>query len=209
MANIRNIFSEEALNKKKSINTSSGGGRAVFLPLPDDLNSEELEKLLRDILNSLIECDLGINSPHSRNLIYLHRRIEEDEFYFVANLSEEKVQVEITLNAAGGLEKWVPETGEILPVHVYRREDGKTIIPYLFEPYEGVYFVVRKGKEYRHLTFSNFNVTDIDEAAQKIMGYSRVSEPKVILEGRELTAESQPLIEPITISKWSVEVPTN
>ncbi|MEX2724448.1 MAG: glycosyl hydrolase [Candidatus Freyarchaeota archaeon] len=209
MDSIKNIFSEEALNKKKSMNTSSGGGKAVFLPLPDDLNSEELEKILRDILNSLIECDLSIDSPHSRNLIYLHRRIEEDEFYFLANLSEEKVQGEITLNAAGRLEKWVPETGEILPVHVYRREGEKTIIPYTFEPCEGVYFVVRKGKEYRHLTYSNVNVTGIYEAAQKIMGYSRVSEPKVIFEGRGLTAESQPLLEPIIIFKWSVEVPTN
>jgi hypothetical protein len=209
LIDVRNIFSEDALNGEKSSNSSGGGGKSVFLPLHDDLNSEGLEKILRSLLNSLVDCDLSINSTHSRNLIYLHRSVGEDDFYFVANLSEERIEGEITLNATGRLEKWVPETGEIAPVYVYRRERGKTIIPHVFEAYEGVYFVVRRGKEKKHLTYSNVNIEGIDENSQKILGYSRISEPKIIFEGRELNAESPPLLEPINISKWSVEVPTN
>nr|MDO8079455.1 glycosyl hydrolase [Candidatus Freyarchaeota archaeon] len=208
-ADIKDVFSEAALNKKKSVNKSSGGGHAVFFPLPDDLNSEGLEKFLQDVLNNLIDSDLRIDSSHSRNLIYLHRSVRGDEFYFVANLSEETIEGEITLSVAGKLEKWDPETGEIAPVYNYRREEGKIIIPYLFEPYEGVYFVVKRGKENRHLTSSNVNITGIYETAQRITGYSRISEPRVMFEGRKLTAESPPLLEPITISKWSVEIPIN
>jgi hypothetical protein len=205
----KHIFSEAALNKKKSTNKSSSGGQAVFVPLPDDLNGEGLEKILKDTLDNLIESDLKVDSPNSRNIIYLHRNVKGDEFYFVANLSKETIEGEITLRAAGKLEKWDPETGEIIPIHVYRREEGKTIIPYIFEPYEGVYFVVKRGKENKHLTSSNINITGIYETAQKITGYSRTPEPKIMFEGRKLSAEPQTILEPINISKWSVEIPIN
>jgi len=208
-AHVRAIFSEAVFQRKRASNSNAKGGQAVFVPLPRDVDREELEKILRNTLNQLVESDIEVDSPKSRNLIYLHRRIEGDEFYFLANLSEEKVEGEITLNAWGRLEKWDPETGEITPVYVYRRKEGKTIIPYCFEPYEGVYFVVKRGKEQRHATQSNVTITGIYETAQKITGYSRVSDPKVMFEGARLTEKTQPILEPITVSKWSVEIPTN
>lgn len=206
---IKEIFSEEAYQKKKISNKNVNEGQAVYIPLPSDVNREELEKILRNTLNQLLESDIRINSSQSRNLICLHRRIEVDEFYFVANLSGESVEGEINLNASGRLEKWNPETGEIVQVYAYRREEGKTIIPYIFEPYEGVYFVVKKGKEQKHVTSSNVNITGIYETAQKITGYSRISEPKIVFEGQRLTAETQTILKPITLSKWSVEIPIN
>nr|MDO8076780.1 glycosyl hydrolase [Candidatus Freyarchaeota archaeon] len=208
-AHVRAIFSEAVFQRKRASNSNAKGGQAVFVPLPRDVDREELEKILRNTLNQLVESDIEVDSPKSRNLIYLHRRIEGDEFYFLANLSEEKVEGEITLNAWGRLEKWDPETGEITPVYVYRRKEGKTIIPYCFEPYEGVYFVVKRGKEQRHATQSNVTITGIYETAQKITGYSRVSDPKVMFEGARLTEKTQQILEPITVSKWSVEIPTN
>lgn len=206
---IRDVFSEEAYHKKKISNENTKGGQAVLVPIPHDMDGEELEKLLRNTLNQLIESDIKIESPQGRNLIYLHRRIEGDEFYFVANLSNEIVESEITLNASGRLEKWNPETGEIVPVYTYKKEEGKTVIPYIFEPYEAEYFVVKRGKEQRHVASSNVNITGIYETAEKITGYSRNSEPKIIFEGHKLTTETQPILEPITISEWSVEIPIN
>lgn len=208
-ADLKYVFSETALNKKKSSNKSKNEGQAVFIPLPDDLSSEGLEKIIKETLDNLLGSDLKVDSPNSRNLIYLHRSIKGDEFYFLANLSNEKIDGEVTLRAIGKLEKWDPETGEIIPIHVYRREEGKTIIPYTFEPYEEVYFVVKRGKENKHITSSNINITGIYETAQKITGYSRTPEPKIIFEGRKLTTEPQTILEPITISKWSVEIPIN
>ncbi len=206
---IKNIFSEEAYSKKKISVKNANGGQAVFISLPDDMNGEELEKILRNTLNHLIESDIKINSAKDRNLIYLHRRIEADDFYFMANLSGETVESEMVLNATGRLEKWDPETGEITPVNTYRREEGKTIIPYIFEPYEGVYFVVKRGKEQKHVASSNVIITGIYETAEKITGYSRTPEPKIVFEGRKLTTEKQTILEPITISEWSVEIPIN
>lgn len=208
-AHIKEIFTEEAYQKKKIQNENTKGGKAVFIPLPVDVSREELEKNLRNILISLIESDIKIISEQSRNLIYLHRKIGADEFYFLANLSEMIVECEITINATGRLEKWDPETGEIEAIYTYRREEGKTIFPYIFEPYAGVYFVIKKGKEQKHVTSSNVNITGIYETAQKITGYSRITEPKIVFEGRKISAEPQPILEPINISKWSVEIPIN
>jgi len=81
LIDVKSIFSEDALNGEKSTNSSGGGGKSVFIPLPDDLKSEGLEKILRSLLNSLVDCDLSINSTHNRNLIYLHRSVGEDDFY--------------------------------------------------------------------------------------------------------------------------------
>jgi len=36
-----------------------------------------------------------------------------------------------------------------------------------------------------------------------------VSDPKVVFEGDRLTAKPQPILEPITVSKWNIEIPTN
>ncbi|MBS7279431.1 MAG: hypothetical protein KIH09_06290 [Candidatus Freyarchaeota archaeon] len=208
-SHIRSIFSETAYQKKKSSNKNDKGGQAIFIPLPEEVKREDLEKILQETLDGLLDSDLKINSPEGRNLIYLHRRIKTDEFYFVANLSDKTIEGEIILNAVGRLEKWNPENGEITPVYTYRREEGKTIIPYVFEAYEGVYFVVKKGKEQKHVTSSNVNITGIYETAQRITGHSRTSEPKIVFEGRKLTAEPQKIMEPVTISKWSVEIPIN
>ena len=73
---------------------------------------------------------------------YGHRRTKEHEIYFLSNKSSTPLKADCTFRVVKGRpELWNPVTGTTRPLPQYKQENGLTIIPMQFAPYQS-FFVV-------------------------------------------------------------------
>jgi hypothetical protein len=120
-------------------------------------------KPINDILAEMkVEPDLTFKGTHPKTALdYIHRHTDQQEIYFVCNrfgqmkyndfeyrylttLPDRYEQVECSFRVSGKVpEFWNPITGESSEILTYREENGRTIVPLLFEP-EGSKFIVFK-----------------------------------------------------------------
>jgi hypothetical protein len=78
-------------------------------------------------------------------LLFVHRRLEDGDLYFVANRAASPVTTEARFNVRGKApEFWRADTGTSEPAS-YRSGDGKTIVPLALGPRESVFVVFRKA----------------------------------------------------------------
>jgi hypothetical protein len=77
---------------------------------------------------------------------YIHRRVEGDDVYFLANSLPEGRSFLCTFRMKGKRpELWWPDSGRIEPVAVYDERDDMTLIPLSLDPYGSVFVVFRGG----------------------------------------------------------------
>ncbi len=75
------------------------------------------------------------------NLMFVHRKLDNGDVYFVDNRKDRAEKVDATFRAEGKApELWDPATGKTQPVS-YRIADGRTTVPLQLDPY-GTTFVV-------------------------------------------------------------------
>lgn len=73
---------------------------------------------------------------------YGHRRTEREEIYFVANRSDQMVQVDCSFRVTDrAAELWDPLTGNTRPLAESSQTDGVTSIPMVFQPHQS-FFVI-------------------------------------------------------------------
>jgi hypothetical protein len=73
---------------------------------------------------------------------YTHRRMDNQEIYFVANRSDEAIAVDGTFRVSGMTpELWHPQTGERRLLPNFKDQQGTVSIPLKFAPHES-YFVI-------------------------------------------------------------------
>ena len=78
------------------------------------------------------------------NLIFIHRKVKDADFYFVANQDSHSVLVDcIFRNEGKQPEIWNPETGEIILPSLFQQKGGKTHLPINFAPRQSMFFVFR------------------------------------------------------------------
>lgn len=118
-----------------------------------------------------VQPDFQFKGTHPKAALdYIHRTTSDQEIYFVCNrfsqmayndfeyrylpgLPDRWEQVECSFRVAGKVpELWDPITGQTKEIVAYREENGRTIIPLLFEPEGSKYIVFRNGKQNRHIT---------------------------------------------------------
>jgi hypothetical protein len=77
------------------------------------------------------------------NVMFLHRRLENGELYFLSNRKSREEVTEATFRVTGlAPQMWRAETGRVEPVS-YRIESGRTIVPLKLAPYEACFIVFR------------------------------------------------------------------
>jgi hypothetical protein len=90
-----------------------------------------------------IAPDITLSDP---NMVYYHRTTPNREIYFIANRSENPVQIAPEFRVAGKQpELWNPVNGERRTLPAFEQKDASTIIPLQLEPYESM-FIVFSGK---------------------------------------------------------------
>lgn len=170
------------IDGKTIVENSYGKGRVFW--------GKDVNSVLTD-LN--VKPDFQFKGTHPKaQLDYIHRSTENQEIYFISNrfgqmqfndfkyrylptLPDRYEQVECTFRVIGKVpEYWNPITGEIQEIVNYRIENGKTIIPLLFEPEGSKFIVFKNAPEVPHIVeikkdnqfiFPNFDLQT------KAMGY--------------------------------------
>ena len=101
---VRSIF-PEGENSGSVVQTSSKGGKAIFIIKPTGQN---LRQSVSEV-SSNFDVDYAVNE----NIRYIHKVINGQEMYYFANLGGENVNLPVTLRGNMKLHKWDPHTGKI------------------------------------------------------------------------------------------------
>jgi hypothetical protein len=99
-------------------------------------------QLLERTLKGVHPPDLEIESDFSKEMIYQHRRFDQLDYYFIANLSERKGETRLKFQIHGRVEVWDPDTGEARRIPNTTVLKGHTHLKYEFQPYEGLFFII-------------------------------------------------------------------
>lgn len=84
-----------------------------------------------------------------------HRRTKDTDIYFLANRTDVFQTIDCSFRAEGTPELWIPTTGETRTITDYSVENGNTIIPMEFFPYESFFITFSKNTNYRTTAKSN------------------------------------------------------
>lgn len=137
-----------------------GKGRVIW--------GQDANKVLADMK---VQPDLQFKGTHPKTALdYIHRTMNDQEIYLVANrfsqmafndfeyryltaLPDRYEQVECSFRVSGKApEIWNAITGETEEILTYREENGRTIIPLLFEPEGSKFIVFRNAAQKPHIT---------------------------------------------------------
>jgi hypothetical protein len=80
----------------------------------------------------------------AEDLLFVHRRLDDGEIYFVSNRADREARVEASFRLTGKApELWFADSGKRVPLS-YRIEGGRTIVPLDIAAEESVFVVFRK-----------------------------------------------------------------
>lgn len=104
-------------------------------------------KTLKEVINAdRLAPDVEMKGlPSDVQLDWIHRRSLDADVYFVANLSDQKVKLEIAFRIEQRIpELWDPITGSTRRLNDFREENGQTTVPMQFEQYQSFFVVFRQ-----------------------------------------------------------------
>ena len=101
------------------------------------------EEVLGDLK---IEKDLEVTqSINPSNIVWIHRKTEQEEIYFVANQEKKSLNLSIRFRVKDKMpEIWNPETGEIVKALKWKQQDGCTIVNISFNSLASRFIVFKK-----------------------------------------------------------------
>lgn len=103
-------------------------------------------KPIGEVLNQLkILPDLTTDHGDPKEVMYIHRKIEDSDVYFVFNQQNRPLEREFLFRISGkSPEIWDPATGVVSTTAVYSQEGTQTRIPVSLKPFESKIFVFKK-----------------------------------------------------------------
>jgi alpha-L-rhamnosidase len=112
-----------------------GSGRVIW--------GRALEEVIR---SDRLEPDVELRGvPAGVELDWLHRHEEQQDIYFVANLSEQALSIEALFRIDKRVpELWDPVTGEVVDLGEFRQEGLRTVIPLHFAAKQSFFIVFRR-----------------------------------------------------------------
>ncbi|HEY5510501.1 MAG TPA: glycosyl hydrolase [Prolixibacteraceae bacterium] len=115
-----------------------------------DRQSSMLDPFLK-ILRNRIAPDFGIDFAFeglrkNEGLTYLHRKVGERDFYFVANIQDKVSTIPVTFRVQNKvIRKWNPYTGEITGVYAFEQKKDGICVPLTLAPYESYFLEFAPG----------------------------------------------------------------
>jgi hypothetical protein len=102
-------------------------------------------KPLAEVLDQLhIIPDLTTNTKDPKEIMYIHKKLDDKDIYFVFNQQNKNINREILFRIKGKTpEIWNAENGNILKPATYSIEENQTRIPVSFKPFESKIFVFK------------------------------------------------------------------
>ena len=101
--------------------------------------------LARALTELGVAPDFSYSKPAAdAELVYVHRRLDDGELYYVSNRKAAGLSVEASFRVTGKApELWYADTGRRVPAS-YRTEAGRTIVPLQLEAQDAVFVVFRE-----------------------------------------------------------------
>ena len=135
------FFGETLPIKSEAVNQNPQNGKVLFVPLKYIHNRKLGEKYFEELLHKTnIQRDILL-SRNKRDFIYQHRRIGEDDYYLIANLSNQDVLQDINFFKKGFVTAFYPETGDIYRLENALSEETR-LSPFLFKPYQSIILLI-------------------------------------------------------------------
>jgi hypothetical protein len=126
----------------KSIFSNKCGKGMVYwgTPLSEVLKSE---KILPDI---------NTQQNDNTTLLFIHKKVENNDVYFVMNQQNQEVHREIAFRIAGKTpEIWDPEYGSTLKPGIYSTDKNYTRLPVTLKPHQSLLFVFKDEKPQNYI----------------------------------------------------------
>jgi len=150
--------------------------------------------------------DLIAEGELARNLIYLHRRTEEADCYFLANLSEKEGRTELAFRSKGRPQIWNPEDGSIKNVLAYKRGLEYTRISAWLHPNQALFFLFTAEPPVDHVESTNLELNRV--TTDFADGYTSALEVRLNHGGRRYTRNVEQALPPILLpERWEVDYP--
>jgi hypothetical protein len=102
-------------------------------------------KPIGEVLGQLkVLPDLTTNTSNPKEIMYIHRKLENADVYFVFNQQNKSLNRDIIFRVTGKTpEIWNPETGSVSKPAIYSVEKNQTRMPVSFNPFESKIFVFK------------------------------------------------------------------
>ncbi len=98
--------------------------------------------------NLLKEMGIPPDFEGPAEVIWIHRRSDEADIYFLSNQKAEPVSASLKFRSSGRLpELWDAVTGDIRLLPEYQESDGRSTIPLRFEPHQSWFVVFRSRSQ--------------------------------------------------------------
>ena len=162
----------------QSVSSNNYGAGKVYwgIPLADILKKE---KILPDI---------STRQDDGMNLLFIHKKVDGDDIYFVMNQQNSELNREMSFRITGKTpEIWDPEYGSITKTSVYITDENYTTLPVTLKPYQSLLFVFRNQKPENYIVSVKQNGKQIFPAADTA-GFQTV--PCIVTENNSLKAVS-------------------
>jgi hypothetical protein len=102
-------------------------------------------KPLAEVIKQLnVVPDLTTNTQDPKEIMYIHKKLEDKDIYFVFNQQNRAINRELLFRVTGKTpEIWNAENGAVTKPAIYSIEKNQTRIPVSFNPYESKLFVFK------------------------------------------------------------------
>ena len=126
-----------------------------------DKRSSTLDPFLRTIRNHLTP-DFGIdfameNMRKNEGLTFIHRKLGDRDFYFVANVQDKKSTIPVTFRTKNkNIRKWDPYTGEINSILNFSESGVGIKVALDLAPYESMFLEFSPGEPETYVTSTDF-----------------------------------------------------
>lgn len=150
--------------------------------------------------------DLIAEGDIARNLIYLHRRTEGANCYFIANLSGDEGRTELAFRAKGRPQVWNPEDGSTRNVMAYKSGLEYTRISAWLNPNQALFFIFTEEPPVDHIESSNLELTRVTTDSAE--GYTSALEVRLTRAGKRYTRNVEQALAPILLpERWETDYP--
>jgi hypothetical protein len=111
-------------------------------------------KRLGNILEEMnIQPDLEVIKSDTVNLLFIHKKVDDRDVYFVVNQENNPVHTECLFRITGkSPEIWNPQSGTTCRQAIYKEEEGRIRVPVNFQPKESLFIVFSDENIKEHIT---------------------------------------------------------
>ncbi|MFA7491311.1 MAG: glycosyl hydrolase [Mariniphaga sp.] len=129
------------IDGKSVVSNSYGKGKVYWgIPLAEILEKEK------------IYPDVNTRQEDATNLMFLHKKVKDDDVYFLMNQQNHELSREVSFRVTGKTpEIWDPEYGSSIKPAIFSTDKNYTTLPVQLKPNQTLFFIFRNKKPEQYI----------------------------------------------------------